>query len=267
MPVEQTSPGRRFQIEFDGEGSIPDGLRDQSGRRMDLPGRTDRDEQSAGPDRIKNVVEIQGDLPEPDDPGPHPADLPADRASGPGSQIDPPLNDTQAALATGLQELTVHMDHLATAAAFMEIIGVLGHKKKPAGPGGLETGQRAVGRIGLHLKGKQPAATGIVEIMHPVRVPGKCLRRRQILDPHPGPDSVRVAECLETLLARDSGTCQNDEVTNGKHNRLITETRRSTSPRIGETRPDRSRSPETLLDSTGSDRYPSGQPPSTRPTL
>ena len=127
------------------------------------------------------------------------AAAPAAAAGLPFRRVAPTV---PAAATAGGPDFPVNVEYLPGAGELMQVIDILCHKNEFPAPFPLQAGERVMGRVRLGVPvGGKPLA---VEFQHPNGVTRKRLRRRDILDPHPAPEPVRVSEGAQAGLRRDS---------------------------------------------------------------
>ena len=136
---------------------------------MDVARGADREEQRAIGDGLIDPVHLQRYFAEPDDIGPHGADLLATRAGRVEAEVVLPRRDPGTRAAPGLEHLAMHVDEVRCSGALMQIVDVLGHHQDLVRPVLLEPGKGEMGGVRRHVAGQEPLAAGIVEGVDPFR--------------------------------------------------------------------------------------------------
>ncbi len=107
----------------------------------------------------------------------------------------------------------MHLDQPPAAGAGVQPVHVLRDEEEGAAPVlALQPHQRGVGGVGLHRGVAELRAAGVVEAVHPRRVPAEGVGRGDVLDSDLRPDPVGVAEGGEAALRGDPRAREDDDV-------------------------------------------------------
>ena len=208
--VEKVTAFRRVEVHFQRLGAIVARTLDEAGRRIHRPGRADRYEQIALGQRQLDPFHLVGHFPEPDDIGPQESGLSAFRAWRMGCHVSGKRRPFAASHAPGAVQFAMHVQQAPRSGTVVQVIDILRHQQQVARPGRIEPRERHMRRI--RHDGPQLRAPFVIEFLDHVRVAGKCLRRRDVLDPVPFPETVRAPECGDAALGADPGAGQDDDI-------------------------------------------------------
>ena len=154
----------------------------KAGGRIDIAGCADRDKQVTVLQGPRNLRHIEGHLSKPDDVRPQIAGLPTTLAAYCRGQVTPDIEDALADLAAHAQQLPVHVQHVATAGPFMQVVDVLGDDQHVSGKFMLQAGQSGVCRVGPDGRSQQLTAALVVKAVDLLRVAQKTFRRGDVLN-------------------------------------------------------------------------------------
>ncbi len=199
----------RFEIELDRMRSVRRRLGDETGRRIHIPARADRDEQIGCCQQRADASHFVRHLAEPDDVRTHTAGQSTKRTSCVDAKIVPPNRTMRAERAKHFEQLAVHVDQRPRTRRLMQCIDVLGDDRHAAVLS-LEAGEREMSGVGFDAAMRAPP--GIVEIVDERRIAPEALSRRDILIIVFRPDAVRIAKCRKTAFSRKPGAGENDDV-------------------------------------------------------
>lgn len=209
-------PRHRGGIEVELERAGAGGARrlDETGGGIDLARGADGNEEVAGRERGENAVHPIGHLAEPDDVGAERAGG-AGRAGGEGSERRLPAVAGIAGGAPGREQLAVHVEEPAGAAALVEIVDILGDDEEVSRPFAVEPAERKVGGIGLDLG--EAGATGIVEGLDERRVAAKGLGCCHVLDAVAFPEAIGAAEGGHSGFGGNARASEDDDALVAAH--------------------------------------------------
>ncbi len=185
--------------------------RDEARRRVDGAAASDGDEDVASAKGLRDVVERERDLAEPDNVGAHPR---AARAARNRGVRDAVLERRAGALlATAPKELPVHVTDPRRAPFLVQVVDVLGAQEEPLAERALERGEPAVRSVGLARR-RLRAALGI-EPPDGLGVRGPAFRRGDLLEAVLLPEAPRVTKRPNAALGADPRPGEDEDALRG----------------------------------------------------
>lgn len=116
---------------------------------------------------------------------------------------------TGAAVAPGLEQLTVHMNQASRAGLLVKIIDVLSAEKEAVAELTLDLRERQMRGIRLTRQGSR--TTHGIELPDQLRIAGPGLGRRYLLESPAFPKTIGITKSGDTALGTDAGARQNKE--------------------------------------------------------
>lgn len=159
-----------FQIQLHGMRAVLAGELKKTCRRVDIARGANGNEHIALLKSLGDPVHRQWHFAEPDHVGTQVAGGATAATAGVQRQVFAVIKGQAALLTANLQQFAMHVQRVAAAGAFMQIVYILGHQQKavigPIVKLVFQARQRSVCRIGPDIVRQQQAAAGIVEVMH-----------------------------------------------------------------------------------------------------
>ena len=100
------------------------------------------------------------------------------------------LQQPTAGLTAPFEQFPMHVDQVATACPFMQVVDVLGDQQNLSRPGRFEPCQGLMRGIGLDGSAEQLLAAGVIELLHHQRVAKEGFGCGHIFDPVVFPQAV-----------------------------------------------------------------------------
>ena len=157
-------------------------------------------EEAAALEGCMDLVHVERHLAEPDDVRPeltHRLAVGADRLR---RQVDVGFEDGAAVHATDLAVAAMHVDHVLRARLLVQRVDVLRHHRDLALVIPLEPRQCAMRGVGCDMGGAEAAARVVVEVEHLLLVAMPGFDRGDLLEVHPRPQPVLVAERVDAAF-------------------------------------------------------------------
>lgn len=207
--VEKARTLGRFEIELDRMRPMRARLRDETGRRIHVSARADRDEQIGFRQQSIDPPHLVRHLAEPDDVRPHAAGKSAKRTSRVDAKLVPPHRAMGTKRTERFEQLPMHMDQRLRTRSFMQRVDILGDDHH-APVLRLEAGERDVRGVRFDVSMRAPP--GIIEIVHEDRIAPETFRRRDIPQIMLRPDAVGIAKSRKSAFRRKPCAGKNDDV-------------------------------------------------------
>jgi hypothetical protein len=200
---------RRFKVDLDAVRARTPRQFDEARRRIDIARRADRHEGVAGDERGFDGVHMVGHFAEPDDVGAQLARRAATGAWRIVAEVAVPARRITARQAERAEQLAVHVDDLAGAAAFVQVVDILRDDHHGTGQRRLQLRQRDMRRVGRD--GGERCAAQVIEALDIGGSARERLGRGDILDTAAFPQPFGAAEGGNTRFSRDSGAGEDDD--------------------------------------------------------
>jgi hypothetical protein len=205
-----------FHIQLQRPGARRAGLGHQTGGGIDRAAGTDGHEQGATRNGAGDLRHAVRNLAEPHHIGAHAA-RPAFGAFVGDVHVAvlPPAG--VATGAEGAAQLSVHVDQAVrrAAAAFVQVVDVLGDDQHLAGPRRLQARQRDMGGVGR--RGHAPRPARVIEPQHEGWIGDVGVHGRHLVQRHASPDPARVAERAEAAFSGHPRAGQNHDLRRAGH--------------------------------------------------